>query len=509
MRHALQLRRLALRAAPADLPQGGAVRQEPAHVAPGRIPLVWAPPLLLALLLGFWQLGGPRLWRDELSSWSAARRNLGELWGLLGHVDAVSGAYYYFLHFWTGLFGDSAVALRTPSVLATALSAALTAVIGKRLFSARVGLWAGLLFAMTPLVIRYAQEARVYAMVDTVVLLATLRLLTILDCRENPGPRRMALRWLGYTGLMALTGLLHLVALSVLTGHLWLVLTRRRRAWRGFVPSVVLTFAVLAPLLVAGHHQSGRQLNWTVRPNVFALPGLLGSLTASWPVTIALLALTVVACLNRAGWILLPLPALPVLTVWLVSQGSTSYWVERYMLFVVPFWVIIAAAGAERLPAARWTAPVSLLLVAALAFPYQVTLRQMDSHATTDWQGAADFIAAGFRPGDAFAPERGDYAKYMLDLGIEYYLPRADRPRDLFAAKSAAQADDLMAVECKVPASCLGDVTRVWVVALGYWRTPLSGLSPAEHTALAAHFTVQGRVRWVSGLTMALLTRTH
>ncbi|MEY9845698.1 mannosyltransferase [Streptacidiphilus sp. BW17] len=471
-----------------------------------RRPPAWAPPALLALVLGLIEVGRPDLWRDELASWTAATRSLGQLWGLLGHVDAVSGAYYVLLHFWINSFGTSAAALRMPSVLATAVSAGLTAVIGKRLFSARVGLWAGLLYALTPLVIRYAQEARVYAMVDTVVLLATLQLLTILDCRENPGRRRMALRWLGYAALMALAGLLHLVALSVLTGHLWLVYTRRRRAWRGFVPAAVLAFAVLTPLLLAGHDQAGRQLNWTTRPNIFALPGLLGSITASWPVTVVLLALTVVACLRRPGRLLLPLPILPVLTVWLVSQGSTSYWVERYLLFVVPFWAIIAAAGAERLPFSRWTAPAAVLLVALIALPYQVQLRQPAAHTTTDWKGAASIIATGYREGDAFVPERGPYAKYMLDLGIEYYLPSADRPRDLFAAKTPAQADDLMAVECTVPATCLHNAPRrIWVVSYGYWHSPMSGLTPAERAALAARYNVTS-VHHVQGLTIGLLT---
>src|SRR5262249_5824495 len=123
---------------------------------------VWLPPAVLALLVGFWHLGRPLLWRDGLATWSATSRNLGQLWGLLGNVDAVSGAYYVFLHGWTAVFGDSAVALRAPSVLAVGATAGLTAALGKRLFGARAGLWAGLLFVLVPAVLRYAQEARSY-----------------------------------------------------------------------------------------------------------------------------------------------------------------------------------------------------------------------------------------------------------------------------------------------------------------------------------------------------------
>lgn len=475
-----------------------------------RVP-VWVAPTLLALVLGAVELGRPELWRDELASWSAAVRDLGQLWGLLGNVDAVSGLYYAFLHFWVQAFGASAASLRLPSVLATGATAGLTAVVGRRLFdSTRVGLWAGLLYAVTPTVIRYAQEARVYALVDTAVLLATWQLLRILDCREpnlgeTAGPRRMALRWLGYSALLVLTGLLHLVALSVVPAHLWLLYVRRRRAWRGFVPAVALAGLLLVPLLVAGNAQAGRQISWIPRPNGFAFPGMLQALTSSWAETVLLLALSAFACLQRQGLRYLPVPIIPVLVVWAISQTSTSYWEERYLLFVLPLWTILAARGAERLPQARWTAPAAVALIAVIAFPAQQSMRTLLSHTSTDWKAAAQVITAGYRPGDAFVPERGVSAKYMLDLGVDYYLPSRVRLHDMFVARTAAQSNDLLAQECAVPSSCLNGAARVWVVSFGHLGNPLSRLPQGQRQALAGAYRVE-RIRYVTGMTVALLT---
>ncbi|WP_370114882.1 glycosyltransferase family 39 protein [Streptacidiphilus sp. MAP12-33] len=466
---------------------------------------VWLPPALLALLLGFWHLGRPVLWRDELASWSAASRSVTHLWGLLGNVDAVSGTYYLFLHAWTALFGDSAVSLRTPSVLATALAAGLTAALGKRLFTARVGLWAGLLFTLVPAVLRYAQEARSYGMVTAAALLATWQLVRVLDCKPEWSPRRMRLEWLGYAGAMVLTGLLHLVALGVLTSHLWLVWTRRRRALRGFVPAAVLALLLLSPLLVAGQDESGRQINWIQRPDLAAFSGMLHDLTFSWPVSIALSLLALVGCTRREGLRYLPVPVLPVVAIWIASQGSNSYWVERYLLFTVPLWTILAAAGAERLPWSRWTAPAAVVLVAALAAPGLSAQSQTWSHTGTDWRGAAHVIGAQYHPGDAVVPQRGGAAVYMLDLGLDYYLPAGVHPTDLFVARSAVARNDLMVTECPHPAACLNGAPRVWVVTFGHATDPLSGLPKAQQSALRAHYVVD-RVAYVKGLTLGLLT---
>src|ERR1700754_179371 len=110
----------------------------------------WAPvvPAVITLLVAGFQIDRAPLWRDELATWSAASRSLPDLWRMLGGIDAVTGPYYLFMHAWIRVFGDSAFALRLPSLLAMAGAAALTATLGTRLFGPRAGLVAGLLFAV-------------------------------------------------------------------------------------------------------------------------------------------------------------------------------------------------------------------------------------------------------------------------------------------------------------------------------------------------------------------------
>src|SRR5271169_1552817 len=72
----------------------------------GRVP-PWCWPVLLTLALGFYQVGRPELWRDELASWSFGTRPLSSLITSARHTGATQLAYYLLLHVWIMAFGDS------------------------------------------------------------------------------------------------------------------------------------------------------------------------------------------------------------------------------------------------------------------------------------------------------------------------------------------------------------------------------------------------------------------
>ncbi|MFE9205747.1 glycosyltransferase family 39 protein [Micromonospora sp. NPDC007230] len=184
---------------------------------------VAAAPALLTLVVTLAGIGHAQPWRDELATWSAATRPVGDLIRLAGTIDAATGPYYLAMHGWTTLAGTSPTALRLPSALAMAGAAALTARLGERLVTARVGLIAGLLFAALPSTSRYGQEARPYALATFLAVLATLLLAGAL---RRPTGRR----WTGYALAVAALGLTHLIALTLLAAHGLVVLLA---AWRG------------------------------------------------------------------------------------------------------------------------------------------------------------------------------------------------------------------------------------------------------------------------------------
>src|SRR5262249_52801692 len=145
-------------------------------------------------------------------SWSAASRSVPHLWELLHNFDAYNGLYYLLLHYWMSVFGDSVFAMRLPSALAMAAAAGCVTHIGRQMFCARAGLFAGLAFAAMPSVSAYAQQARGYALTVLAVAVGTIVLL-----RAVQRPRWWA--WPVFALVLVLIGWLKLVALAVVPAY--------------------------------------------------------------------------------------------------------------------------------------------------------------------------------------------------------------------------------------------------------------------------------------------------
>ncbi|MEV6950742.1 glycosyltransferase family 39 protein [Streptomyces sp. NPDC051183] len=492
--------------APADTPAPGGRRAgHPSRRIPGP-DWLWAT--LLTLAVGVVKIGSAQPWRDELASWYAASRSTGELIDMLGHVDAVSGLYYLLLHGWISLFGDSEAALRLPSALAMAGAAAFAVLTARKLFDRRTAVFTGLLFAFLPSVSRYAQEARSYAFAVLAVTAATWLLLRAL---ERPTPRR----WAPYGLAVALAGLFHMVSLLFLLPHALIVLLRWRRDRRGrtlagYAVTVAVALLPVVPLVLLGRQQVGRQIGWLKAPHLRSLAdlwnGLFGSpLVALAVAAVALLPLAWSRGRRPAGELVL-IGAVPVAAAWVVSQGSTSYFIDRYLLFTMPAWVVLAAAGLAALrPRQAGVAGLAALIL--LGVPDQRQMRTTGGRVGADGQAAADVIAKGYRPGDGFVPVRGEDRVYMIDLQVEYFLPPRVRLRDVFAERSAVAADDLFPVECPQPAQCLGTTARVWVVTWGGTQDPYNKLPEAQAEALRSHYKVVESKK-VRGLRVSLLERT-
>ncbi|MFB6395744.1 glycosyltransferase family 39 protein [Polymorphospora sp. 2-325] len=510
---------------------------------PGRTAWWW--PALATLAVTLVQLGRPQPWRDELATWSAATRDLPDLLRMARTVDASATPYYLFMHGWTGLFGDSPTALRLPSALAMTAAAALAAVLGGRLLGPGTGLLAGLLFAVVPSTSRYGQEARPYALVTMLAVLATLLLVRAID---RPG----WWRWLAYGLAVAGLGLGHLVAATLLAGHAVAVLlalrrTRDRRLLRWPV-ALLPAVAAVTPLVLLGGGQHQRQLDWVGRPGLGELVRFPGGVTGAAAVggALAVLAALGLATLlqragtadgaarpdpagadsdagtgdpggpaaahpgriGRRGWaVVLGACVLLPVAVLFVAGLVTPLWVPRYLVFTVPFAGLLAGAALAAVDV-RAALPV-VAVVAVLGGPEQAGMRRTHEWPRTrpvDYAAAARIIDAGDRSGDAVVYSPRDGWRF-LDLALAYHL-RDGRPDDLLAVRDPVRAGSLWADECADPAPCLAPAGRVWLLLSGeHGADPLAAVPEPKAGALRAGFTVDHT--WtVDGLTVALLSPT-
>lgn len=351
--------------------------------------LVIAVPAATSLVVGGYQIGGPSLWRDEAYTKDAIARPFGQIFVLLGHQDAVHGAYYLLMHVVAAVLGTSATALRFPSLCAMVIATGFVAAIGRRAATlarapdagrdghgadgrgadghglnvpALTGLLSGLLFATAPYMTYYAQMARSYAIETMFAVIASYLLL-----RAWPDGRWRW--WLGYGAAVALTGLFNIFGLLILAAHgVTLLLTDARgRAgtspagtgrrvgriplrWLAVCSAVVI---VLGPLLGLASRQQV-QIAWLQRPTFKAMERLLTDLAGSRLLILpfALLALggLVAACLaddwrplNPAA-IALPWLVVPPFVLIAASFVKPVYYV-RYVEFCLPALAILAGAG--------------------------------------------------------------------------------------------------------------------------------------------------------------------
>ncbi|MEV7013870.1 hypothetical protein [Streptosporangium sp. NPDC051022] len=408
----------------------------------------------MAFVFVLWRIDVPSFWRDESVSVLAATMSLDELWELLGHIDTVHALYYLMLRPFAAFGGEFAV--RLPSALAVAGATFGVAAIGRKLATPRTGRWAGplagLVYATLPMVSRYGQEARSYALVSAVAVAATWVLL---------GERRS--RYVGYGLLVTLLGLFHLYALLLLPAHA-VTVVRRRGEILPWLASVAGAGVLLTPLVLVASGQRDEQLFWLKVPGLPQLGEFgveISGGPVSWeasalpPIFLALLLLLALLGVwygsrirlgagtgagtartapgtvpeeaeepERSGGtkgtgtgrgaravppsltaVALPWAILPVLLSFAISQVYPVY-NPRYVLFVLPALALLAGAG---LAVARLI-PLSLAVLAALvalSMSAQLTIRE-PANRPDDLRGMAAELGVRERPGDAvlYMPER-------------------------------------------------------------------------------------------------------
>jgi mannosyltransferase len=414
-------------------------------------------------------LGAQELIDDELCTWWATQISLSEFFALVRKVDAVLAPYYLFMRCWCRIAGDTEWMLRLPSVLATAASAGLLSVLGRKLYDWRAGLAAGLCFAVIPAVVRFSQDARPYALAT---LCATAATLALVHAVEKPRATR---RWGYYAIGVLLTGLMHLVSLCVLAAH-FAFLFEGRRAWSGLKLhrgtlgrwSFAVTLALLGvlPIVLAGAHQEEQLRRVELLPHM--LLTLPSTVALSSRVGYTLLCLAAVSIARRATWSI-------ALVVWAVLPGVFLFatydilhiFRARYLLFTLPAWALLAGVACGHVRwLARWPLLVATVAVAALWVyePLERVWHRQEPESSL-YGCPSRILARLARPTDVLIHGGSVADKGHTRIGLAYGLRQSVQPRDALVQRSAASLGSFRAKECNPRASCLpADSQRIWFI---------------------------------------------
>jgi 4-amino-4-deoxy-L-arabinose transferase-like glycosyltransferase len=471
--------------------------------------------LVGAAMRGF-NLGAQSMWRDEAISWNFARlESPGALVAALIEDELHPPLWYLVLHGSIRLWGDSEFGLRFQAVLFSVLLIPLGYALGRLLFGEGVGLLNATILSLSPFLLEYAQEARVYSFLAFVVLLALYFV-----ARWLRRPTRLNL--VGYALAMAAVLYTHnwgFFVLAALNAYVFLALildAPRRRLLLPWIAGNALAGVIYLPWLPPLIQQLGYDTGWMATQDspLVLLVQTLQSWTSAWsatPLYAALFLLGLASLVTVDSWrpfrlrlnqntgavLLLAFACLgPILIALGLSQLKPIYKPDRYTIIAFPAFSLLLAVGLATLRW-RWLVIGGLVVVAVLALRkdwYYLTEQYKSTMRDT-----AAYVSAGIGPQDVivFAPDPlgQSFNYYFSGPQFQIGYPNWNAPRAWHIGTWVQTwfAPDIQARTLDEVAAHLSDGACVWLV---YTPGPVAvpGVESAAddlRAALAARYSLR------------------
>ncbi len=477
------------------------------------VPALWLGAItLLGLGLRVWAIGAKGLWLDEAFSIWMSRHPLPDLLDWIVRIDQHPPLYYAVLHGWLA-FGDSEAWVRALSALAGALTIPVFFAFVRNLSADVPALIAAFVLAISPFHVRFAQEARMYALL-TLAAAATFLCVALILTPATPANRaRQRAGWIGYVVATVATLLTHNTALflpiAVNLFMLPFIVSQRRtadiaearateyfarlqapslRPWLLAQVTVVLLWLPWSAAFVQQSIGVYEQF-WIQPPTVQTVLDTLTTFASAflpgnvlWPATVwtffgVLLLLGLVA-LRRSPALLALLLVLwltPFAGEWLVSLRRPIFYDRTLIWASLPLYTVAAfGIAALRRPWLR-----AMILVALLGIQSVSLHSYYNDFEKEDWRGAAAYLAERYEAGDLLL-FNATWVQIPFDYYFRNFHPEAERrgaPVDLF--DGGVLEPRMTPADVPQLDNLIRDRDRVWLVYSHDWYTDPQQLIPA------------------------------
>ncbi|WP_082929923.1 glycosyltransferase family 39 protein [Mycobacterium sp. 1164966.3] len=468
-------------------------------------------PLIVGILAAAVSLAGagrPSFWYDEAATISASySRSLGQLWRMLGNVDAVHGLYYVTMHGWFQIFPPTEFWSRAPSGLAAGATAAGVVVLGKQFSSRTAALSAGFVCAVLPRTTWAGIEARPYAM--SMMAAVWLTVLLVVAAR-----RESRWLWLVYGIALVFSILLDMYLALVLPAHVVFMCTfrRNRPVLVPFAVTSVVAVCALSPFVIEVVGQV-QQIKWIApigrrtiedvvvqqyfeRNPLFAVLSALVMAAAIvlWRYTSGRLDAGDRQLLTLAvSWLVIPTV---LIVVW--SALAHPVYTPRYLCFTAPAMALVLGVCIGAVAVRPWVATALVTLFAVVAAPNYVRV-QRNPYAKygMDYSQVADLITVKTAPGDCLLVN--DTVTFMPAPMRPLMAARPDAYRkliDLTLWQRATDRNDVFDTNLipEVVARPLGNCRVVWIITQADESAPAheqgAAIPPGPRYGATPAFTV-------------------
>jgi 4-amino-4-deoxy-L-arabinose transferase-like glycosyltransferase len=408
--------------------------------AGGSLPIVWVTVVLcVAAVLRFVNLGQLSFWYDEVVPMRLARAGSpAEMIDLLFKIEATRAPLHpLLLEAWVAIFGQSELAGRSLSAVFGVLTVLVIFDLGRKLFDNGTGLWAAWFSAISPLLVFYSREAKMYSWLVLLSCLAWRQLVALHD----RSPAVSIAVYVMISAALAYTQPLGLFMVATLASAGWLW----RRSLFGGVRRWLLTQIAIAAIVIPWcRYYLDHPPEFLSGP--LPLRFLLGTPIAFIGgnfISLGLVALLI--SFGIYGWTTHPdddphaairkhWRSFGCLLLWLIIPPTALYAYSRafqpifgparYSVYAAPpFFLLIGAALSRLKP--RYCLPVAACLTIIAIWSLVPTVYAPDQKA--DWRAFAHFLATQ-APGPSGRSTGIIVASTNPDRNVEvetarYYLP--------------------------------------------------------------------------------------
>jgi mannosyltransferase len=338
--------------------------------------------LIIAFLLRIYKLGYESYWLDEAISVLWVQQDF--FVGLQMVIqDVHQPLYYILLWFWSKLFGYTEIATRMLSVLIDLGSIFLFYKLGKIFLPSRAIIFATFFFSLSPYLIKYSQEARMYSLVVFFCLLSTLTYLNLLKKFDMKNSLFYILSSLAllYT---------HVFGLLILFVHFLYLLIKKRNLLVKYLAIGSTLFVLYLPgVFIMLFQTAGLENYWIEKPTLISLLYVLWNLAGYDFLFLSSFAIIIYSLLFRKTkpnlliylWFFLP-----IAIVFLFSIFIKPFFQARYLIFCVPALYLIITSSVYNIKL-----PLRKFLVYGLIFLSLVSvINQAHENNKDPWKEVVD-----------------------------------------------------------------------------------------------------------------------
>ena len=445
--------------------------------------------LLVVILIGFglrvWNLASQSIWWDEAFTVQMTSHGPENLWQMLLTGDRNPPLYFVSAALWGSVAGWSEFSLRFLSVIWGVIGLGFLFNLTKRLFGTHAGIWALAVAAVSPALVVYSQEARMYSAFFALTAATLYFGIRFLDLRNQ----KSAWSFLLCEAALLLTHYFAIPVVATINFFVLIVLLRKRAnlvaylKWIGgqvlaALPMImwVLIVASTPGSLTLAHEPPPNELEFArqvVELWMTSVRDLNGAQSAVVLPVIGLVAVAVIGAslANRRSVQLVLAFSAVILVLAFVLTGVLTSFHPRYLLsYSIPLFALIGGALSNLRFNLRHTSIIGGWVAGGVALLLTVWVlvngwgtATSPAYAKDDARGVAAYLKQNAAADDVVLVEANDYT-------LNYYNHGLAQTKMITAATEAEAFKQL--------SEMIGDAKRVWLPhwtvstqdPRGYWR---------------------------------------